>query len=137
VTDIEEVMRSKEQEVAVLQQAIEQEGSQRTRRCCQTVASRLKFQKQKKLVKEPATKAFWFAEIFGLEVESITTRTSNDGSELVIPLGSQQGKHPSLVPATSTAPTDRNCHSNVMQTLYLLEWFGVSDEVYHELTQDY
>ena len=67
-------------------------------------------------------------------MESIITKTSNDGHELVIPLGSQQGNHPSIEPATSTAPTDRNCHSNVMQTLYLLERFGVSDEFYHELT---
>jgi len=73
--------------------------------------------------KESATKALWFAETFGLEVESITTKTSNDGHELVIPLGSQQGHHFSIESAMSTAPTDRNCHSNVMQTLYLLERF--------------
>ena len=89
--------------------------------------------KRRKLAKfkESATKALWFAETFGLEVESITTRTSNDG-QLVIPISSQQGNHPSVVPASSKAPTDRNCHSYVMQTLYLLERFGVSDEFYHE-----
>ena len=94
-------------------------------------------QKRRKLAKfkESTTKALWFAETFGLEVESISTKTSNDGHKLVIPLGSQQDNHPSIEPATSTAPTDRNCHSNVMQTLYLLERFGVSDESYHELTQ--
>ena len=65
-------------------------------------------------------------------MESITTRTSNDGNELVIPLGSQQGKHPSLVPATSQL---RLTGTATPMTLYLLERFGVSDEFYHELTQ--
>ena len=109
VTDIEEVMRSKEQEVAVLQQAIEQEREPENQEVLSNSGKQIEVSKTEE---EPATKAFWFAETFGLEVESITTRTSNDGNELVIPLGSQQGKHPSLVPATSTAQTDRNCHSN-------------------------
>ena len=85
-------------------------------------------------VEATATKALWFAETFGLEVETITARTSNDESKLLIPLSSQRNQ-PSIVPATSAAPTDRNSHSNVMQTLYLLEQFGVSDEFYHELKQ--
>ena len=143
VTDIEEVMRSKEQEVAVLQQAMEQLMQEREAENREVMANSGKHidevsdrHKRRKLAKfkESATKALWFAETFGLEVESITTRTSNDG-QLVIPIGSQQGNHPSVVPALSKAPTDRNCHSNVMQTLYLLERFGVSDEFYHELTQ--
>ena len=144
VTDIEEVMRSKEQEVAVLQQAIEHLVQEREAENREVMANSGKpvnqvsdRQKRRKLskFKQSATKALWFAETFGLEVESITARTSNDGNELVIPLSSQQDNHPSVVPATSTAPTDRNSHSNVMQTLYLLERFGVSDEFYHELTQ--
>ena len=144
VTDIEEVMRSKEQEVAVLQQAIEHLVQEREAENREVMANSGKpidevsdHQKRRKLskFKQSATKALWFAETFGLEVESITARTSNDGNELVIPLSSQQGNHPSVVTATSTAPTDRNSHSNVMQTLYLLERFGVSDEFYHELTQ--
>ena len=143
VTDIEEVMRSKEQEVAVLQQAIEHLVQEREAENWEVMANSGKpidevsdCQKRRKLskFKQSATKALWFAETFGLEVESITARMSNDGNELVIPLSSQ-GNHPSVVPATSTASTDRNSHSNVMQTLYLLERFGVSDEFYHELTQ--
>lgn len=143
VTDIEEVMRSKEQEVAVLQQAMEnlvlerevenREVMVNSGKPINKVSDRQKRRKLSKF-KQSATKALWFAETFGLEVESITARTSNDGNELVIPLSSE-GNHPSVVPATSTAPSDRNSHSNVMQTLYLLERFGVSDEFYHELTQ--
>ena len=82
-----------------------------------------------------ACKALWFAETFGLEVESITTKTISAGNEVVIPLASQQGNCPSKASSSSTAPTDRNCHSNVMQTSYMLERFGVNDEFYYELTQ--
>ena len=111
VTDIEEVMRSKEQEVAVLQQAIEHLVQEREAENREVMANSGKpvnqvsdRQKRRKLskFKQSATKALWFAETFGLEVESITARTSNDGNELVIPLSSQQDNHPSVVPATST-----------------------------------
>ena len=144
VTDIEEVMRSNEQEVAVLQQAIEQlvqereaENREVMANCGRPVDEVSDRHKRRKLskFKESATKALWFAETFGLEVESITTKTISAGNEVVIPLASQQGNCPSMASSSSTAPTDRNCHSNVMQTLYLLERFGVSDEFYHELTQ--
>ena len=142
VTGIEEVMRSKEQEVAVLQQAIElvQEREAENREVMANygrpieVSDCHKWRKLSKC-KESATKALWFAETFGLEVESIATKTISAGNEVVIPLASQQGNCPFMASSSSTAPTDRNCHSKVMQTLYLLERFGVSDHFYHELTQ--
>ena len=85
VTDIEEVMRSKEQEVAVLQQAIEHLVQEREAENQEVMANSGKpinevsdCQKRRKLskFKQSATKALWFAETFGLEVESITSRSA-------------------------------------------------------------
>jgi len=148
VTDIEVEMQLKQQEVAVLQQAMEQLTQEREAENRELMANSGKHiedvsdrQKRRKLAKfrESATKALWFAETFGLEIESITAKTASSGKELLIPLHSERGNHPSTAPSsspsTSKALAERNSQSNVMQTLYLLERFGVSDEFYHELTQ--
>ena len=138
VTDIEE-MRSKEQEVEV-KQAMEHLVQEREAENQGVMTNSGKHideaSDRQKRRSWPSSKNRQpkHCGLRRLEVESIITKTSNDGHELVIPLGSQQGNHPSIEPATSTAPTDRNCHSNVMQTLHLLERFGVSDEFY-EVTQ--
>ena len=96
LTDIEEVMRSKEQEVAVLQQAIEQlvqEGRQRIERWWQTVAS----QSMKFLIAKSGGSYSSrnlqprHCGLQRLEVESITAKMISAGNEVVIPLGSQQG----------------------------------------------
>ena len=147
VTDIEVEMQLKEQEVAVLRQAMEQLTQEREAENRELMANSGKHiedvshrQKRRKLAKfrESAMKALWFAETFGLEIESITAKTASSDKELLIPLHSECGNHPSTAPSsspsTSKALAERNSQSNVMQT-YLLERFGVSDEFYHELTQ--
>ena len=67
-------------------------------------------QKRRKLAKfrEAATKALWFAGSFGLQIESVTAKTSS-GKELLIPLGSERGNRISTVSSstsTSKTPTE-------------------------------
>ena len=69
-------------------------------------------------LKTAVEKALWFVESFGLDVQSITVKTS-EGKPIELPM------HEST--------TDENDDS-VRQILYLLERFGVSDEFYHELS---
>ena len=65
---------------------------------------------------------------FGLISESLNVRISGSGEVISVPLlDSEQ---------PSTTPECRQVDDYVaLQTLYLLDRFGVSDEVYHELTQ--
>ena len=75
-----------------------------------------------------AESALWFAESFGLIPESLNVRTSRSGEVISVPLSD------SVQP--STTPECRQVDEYVaLQTLYLLDRFGVSDEFYHELTQ--
>jgi len=82
-------MRSKEQEVEVLKQAMEHLVQEReaenqgvmtySGKHIDEVSDRQKWKKLAKF-KESATKALWFAETFGLEVESITTKQAMMGT---------------------------------------------------------
>ena len=72
----------------------------------------------------------WFAESFGLVPDqlNIHTATSSEWINMQFGEGTSQG---SPQPITTRIP-DEFC---AMQTLYLLDRFGVFDEFYHELTQ--
>ena len=73
--------------------------------------------------------ALWFAESFGLVPECVNVRVSGSEDTLTIPLISEQA-------STPKEPEGRRADEAVaVQTLYLLDRFGVSDEFYHELTQ--
>ena len=77
-----------------------------------------------------AESALWFAESFGLIPESVSVRTSGSGEVINVPLSDLE-QHQS-----SSSPEERKVDEYVaLQTLYLLDRFGVSDEFYHELTQ--
>lgn len=75
-----------------------------------------------------AESALWFAESFGLIPESLNVRTSGSGEAISVPLSDSM--------QSSTTPERPKVDEYVaLQTLYLLDRFGVSDEFYHELTQ--
>ena len=88
-------------------------------------------QKRRKLAQfqRAADAALWFGESFGLVPAHMTVRSSVNDESLTIPLG---GTSPPLSDAPPVREVDEFC---AMQTLYLLDRFGVSDEFYHELTQ--
>lgn len=77
-------------------------------------------------LKSSVKKALFFAESFGLTPEAVVARSVETGAPVEINLSDS--------PTTSTETNSADL-SKVMQTLYLLERFGVSDEFYHELTQ--
>jgi len=78
-----------------------------------------------------AEAALWFAETLGLIPDQLTTHTTHSGEQVVVNFA--ENKSPlSAGPASTTHHPDEFC---AMQTLYLLDHFGVSDEFYHELTQ--
>ena len=79
-------------------------------------------------LKTSAKKALFFAESFGLVPETVVARSVATGAPVEIALVD------SLTPTTSIGRKSADT-PKVMQTLYLLERFGVSDEFYHELTQ--
>ena len=88
-------------------------------------------QKRRKLsqFQRAADAALWFGESFGLVPAQLTVRSSVNDESLTIPLG---GTSPPLSDTPLAREIDEFC---AMQTLYLLDRFGVSDEFYHELTQ--
>ena len=90
-------------------------------------------QQKRKLAKfkSAADAALWFSESFGLVPKQLTVCTSISNEVINIPLGEspEPPKDRSVQPAREV---DELC---AMQTLYLLDRFGVSDEFYHELTQ--
>ena len=77
-------------------------------------------QQRRKLsqLKTAVEKELWFMESFGLDLQSISVKTSQ-GKVIEIPMES-----------TTTDVND----DSVRQTLHLLERFGVSDDFYHELS---
>ena len=77
--------------------------------------------------KDNVDKALWFADSFGLVPESLTVRAATSGVITTVDLKPRQQPSPQAVISTDSG--------KIMQTLYLLERFGVSDEFYHELTQ--
>ena len=76
-----------------------------------------------------ADAALWFSESFGLIPTQLTVRTSVNDDSLTVPLSDTAPPLPDTPPVREI---DEFC---AMQTLYLLDRFGVSDEFYHELTQ--
>ena len=76
--------------------------------------------------------ALWFAESFGLIPESVTVRTALSQDQLTIQLGEASESSSQPVLRTPTREVDEFI---ALQTLYLLDKFGVSDAFYHELTQ--
>ena len=74
--------------------------------------------------------ALWFAESFGLVPDQLNTHTATSGERINIQFG--EGTSQSSPQPVTTRIPDEFC---AMQTLYLLDRFGVSDEFYHELTQ--
>ena len=72
----------------------------------------------------------WFAESFGLIPESMSVRTSGSGEVFNVPLSNLEQQQ------SSSSHEERKVDEYVaLQTLYLLDRFGVPDEFYHELTQ--
>ena len=88
-------------------------------------------QKRRKLsqLQRAADAALWFGESFGLVPTQLTVRTSRSDETIALPLGD------TITPVPDTPPTREVDEFCAMQTLYLLDRFGVSDEFYHELTQ--
>ena len=88
-------------------------------------------QKKRKLAqfKKAVDAALWFSESFGLVPTHLTACVSTSDEAISIPLGDSPTTPP------DTQPTRRVDEFAAMQTLYLLDRFGVSDEFYHELTQ--
>lgn len=89
-------------------------------------------QKKQKLAhfQKAADAALWFGESFGLVPAQLTVQSSAIDEAITIPLGD------SSTPLPNAQPNIREVSEfSAMQTLYLLDRFGVSDEFYHELTQ--
>ena len=128
------------EELAVTQEAIEHMSSQlnlvllersevvNTGKTYEDVGSK---QKRRKLFQfQGATDAaLWFGESFGLVPMQLMVRTSKSDEAISIPLNG------SITPFHDTQPAREVDEFCAMQTLYLLDRFGVSDEFYHELTQ--
>ena len=98
--------------------------------CGKKVEEMSKRHRRRKLLEfgSAAESALWFAESFGLIPESLNVRTSGSGEVISVPLSDSE--------QPSTTPECRKVDEYVtLQTLYLLDRFGVSDEFYHELTQ--
>lgn len=91
-------------------------------------------QKKRKLAQfqRAADAALWFGESFGLVPTQLTLRSHTCDKTITVPL-----RDTTESPATvlDTQPMREVDEFSAMQTLYLLDRFGVSDEFYHELTQ--
>ena len=95
-----------------------------------------KRQQRRKLshIHNTAKAALWFAETLELIPDQPTTHTAHSGEQVVVEFATNHS--PSSPDTASTAVTARHPDEFcAMQTLYLLDRFGVSDEFYHELTQ--
>lgn len=88
-------------------------------------------QQSKKLsqFQRAADPALWFGESFGLVPTQLTVWTSKSDEAISVPLSGN------ITPLPDTHPAREVDEFCAMQTLYLLDRFGVSDEFYHELTQ--
>ena len=71
--------------------------------------------------------ALWFASCFGLELEYLQERKAKSGSPVKISF--QESQVDSPVPH----PCDDDRHK-LLQVMYVLDTFAVSDEAYHELS---
>lgn len=90
-----------------------------------------KKQQKRKLAhfKSAAEGALWFAESFGLIPECLDVRVSGSEDGVKISFTEEQA---SQAKQSKGKQVDE---AIAVQTLYLLDRFGVSDEFYHELTQ--
>ena len=100
-------------------------------RVLENVSARQRYRKLSQF-RSIAEAALWFAETFGLIVDKLVSHTVQSGEEIVISLGDSS---PSTSMPPSPPPSSVPDEFCVMQILYLLDRFGVSDEFYHELTQ--
>ena len=78
--------------------------------------------------------ALRFAESFGLIPQSVTVHTLHSQDQITIPLGQEKSQVNSAV---QTPPVREVDEFVALQTLYLLDRFGISEEIYHEMTQVY
>jgi len=128
-------MQDREEEVTTLKQKMaqllqEREAVVNKGKTVEKVSER---QRRRKLshFRSVSEAGLWFAETFGLVLDRLKTHTIESGETVIINFrttSESQVPHP---PETSRI-VDDFC---AMQTLYLLDRFGVSDEFYHELTQ--
>ena len=129
---LEEVVQTQEAVECMSRQLsqvlVERDAMVNTGRKYEDVGAR---QKKRKLAhfQSAADAALWFAESFGLVPEQLTVHTVESEEAVAIPLCGASGSVPDAQPVRRV---DEFC---AMQTLYLLDKFGVSDEFYHELTQ--
>ena len=72
--------------------------------------------------------ALWFASSFGLELEYLQARKAKSGSPVKVSFQESQVDPP------APHPSDDDRHK-LLQVLYVLDKFAVSDEAYHELVQ--
>ena len=85
---------------------------------------------QAKSIKEATEKALWFLETFGLKIEKLGLRstTTNERVELNF-------SHTDASDAPGDEPRNEDPENTLlMEILFLLECFDVSDEFYHELS---
>ena len=77
------------------------------------------------------TRALWFADTFGLVPESLKMRKAGSGERVTMQLDSYQATAPPVEEASLPSGTDKQ---RIVQVLYLLDRFALSDEAYHELS---
>ncbi len=129
VEDITLEMRGKESTVKALKEEIARLATtDQLRNVGRPITEVGEWQQRRKLsqFKSSVDKVLWFATSFELGIVSLTTRTS----QIEIITFSFGDSTTTVQPANP--PIDETV---IMQTLYLLERFSVSDEFYHELTQ--
>ena len=128
-------MQDREEEVTTLKQKMaqllqEREAVVNKGKTVEKVSER---QRRRKLshFRSVSEAGLWFAETFGLVLDRLTTHTIESGETVFINFSTTSESQVPHPPETSRI-VDDFC---AMQTLYLLDRFGVSDEFYHELTQ--
>ena len=136
VCELEEELACAMEELALTQDAVTHATEQLQKlvverdemvHCGKKVEEMSKRHRRRKLSEfgSAAESALWFAESFGLIPASVNVRTSE---VISVPLSDSE--------QPSTTPECREVDEYVaLQTLYILDRFGVSDEFYHELTQ--
>ena len=140
IRELKSNLASAVEELALSQDAIESMTSQLKKmmaerdkmvNCGKKFADVGKKQRKRKLAyfQSAAEGALWFAESFGLIPECVNVRVSGSEDTLMIPLIREQASTPKELEGR------RADEAAAVQTLYLLDRFGISDEFYHELTQ--
>lgn len=128
-------MADRQEEISTLRQVMEKMALERAAMMNhgKTVEELSERHRRRKLshFRNVAEAALWFAESFGLVPDKLTTHIATSGEQISVHFGGGTS-HSSPYPTTTTRIPDEFC---AMQTLYLLDRFGVSDEFYHELTQ--